>query len=49
MVRQSRFYFANPDRVGHYVNRWDFLILVLVFAILFFWVGLDRKWRRLIN
>jgi NitT/TauT family transport system permease protein len=41
MVRNSRFYFANPDRVGRFINRWDMLLLVLVFAILFFlgWAG----------
>jgi NitT/TauT family transport system permease protein len=41
MVRNSRFYFANPDRIGRFINRWDMLLLILVFAVLFFfgWAG----------
>ncbi|EHL31896.1 hypothetical protein LDG_6062 [Legionella drancourtii LLAP12] len=41
MVRNSRFYFANPDRVGRFINRWDLLLLILIFAVLFFlgWAG----------
>lgn len=41
IVRNSRFYFANPDRVGRYINRWDLLLLILIFAVLFFfgWAG----------
>ncbi|HRD69338.1 MAG TPA: ABC transporter permease subunit [Legionella sp.] len=37
----SRFYFANPDKVGRFINRWDLLLLILIFAILFFlgWAG----------
>ena len=37
----SRFYFANPDKVGRFINRWDILLLVIIFAILFFlgWAG----------
>lgn len=40
-MRNSRFYFASPDKVGRFVNRWDILLLILVFAILFFlgWAG----------
>ncbi|KTD63178.1 ABC transporter permease [Legionella santicrucis] len=40
-MRESRFYFANPDRVGRYINRWDLLLLILIFSILFFlgWAG----------
>ncbi|MDP3267524.1 MAG: ABC transporter permease subunit [Legionella sp.] len=36
-----RFYFANPDKVGRFINRWDLLLLILIFAILFFlgWAG----------
>lgn len=41
MVRNSRFYFANPEFVGRFINRWDLLLLILVLAILFFlgWAG----------
>lgn len=41
MVRNSKFYFANPDRVGRFINRWDMLLLILIFAVLFFfgWAG----------
>ncbi|CAM4414754.1 MAG: hypothetical protein LEGION0403_FIIPPAGN_00964 [Legionella sp.] len=40
-MRNSRFYFANPDRVGRFINRWDLLLLILIFAVLFFfgWAG----------
>jgi NitT/TauT family transport system permease protein len=40
-VPNSRFYFANPDKVGRFINRWDILLLVIIFAILFFlgWAG----------
>jgi len=40
-VGDSRFYFANPDKVGRFINRWDLLLLILIFAILFFlgWAG----------
>lgn len=40
-MRNDRFYFANPDRVSRYVNRWDLLLVVLIFAVLFFlgWAG----------
>jgi NitT/TauT family transport system permease protein len=41
IVRNSRFYFANPDKVGRFINRWDMLLLILIFAVLFFlgWAG----------
>lgn len=41
MVRNSRFYFANPDKVGRFINRWDLLLLIIIFTILFFlgWTG----------
>lgn len=41
MVRNNKFYFANPDRVGRFINRWDMLLLILIFAVLFFfgWAG----------
>ncbi|CAM2842615.1 ABC transporter permease [Legionella worsleiensis] len=41
MVRNSRFYSANPDSVGRLINRWDLLLLVLIFSVLFFlgWAG----------
>ncbi|MFT4058487.1 MAG: ABC transporter permease subunit [Legionella sp.] len=40
-MRNSRFYFANPDRIGRFINRWDMLLLILIFAVLFFfgWAG----------
>ncbi len=40
-MRNNRFYFANPDKVGRFINRWDVLLLILVFAVLFFlgWAG----------
>ena len=41
MASNSRFYFANPDKVGRFINRWDILLLVIIFAVLFFlgWAG----------
>jgi NitT/TauT family transport system permease protein len=38
---RNRFYFANKENVGRFINLWDVLILLLVFAILFFlgWAG----------
>lgn len=40
-MRNNRFYFASPDSVGRFINRWDLLLLILIFAILFFlgWAG----------
>lgn len=40
-MRNKRFYFASPDQVGRFVNRWDFLLLILIISILFFlgWAG----------
>lgn len=40
-VRTNRFYFASPDKVGRFINRWDFLLLIIIFAVLFFlgWAG----------
>lgn len=40
-MRNSKFYFANPDEVSRYINRWDLLLLILIFAVLFFfgWAG----------
>ncbi|MBA2649770.1 MAG: ABC transporter permease subunit [Legionella sp.] len=37
----NRFYFANPDKVGRFINRWDFLLLFLIISIVFFlgWAG----------
>lgn len=37
----NRFYFASPDKVGRFINRWDMLLLILIFAVLFFlgWAG----------
>lgn len=41
LVNNNRFYFANRETVSRYVNRWDLLLLILVFAVLFFlaWTG----------
>ncbi len=40
-MRDDRFYFANSDKVGRYINRWDILLLILIFSVLFFlgWAG----------
>ncbi|WP_028388935.1 ABC transporter permease [Legionella fairfieldensis] len=40
-MRNSRFYFANRENVSRYINRWDLLLLILIFSILFFlaWAG----------
>ncbi len=37
----NRFYFANHEHVSRFINRWDFLLLILIFSILFFlgWAG----------
>jgi len=35
-VSQNRFYFDNRESVSRFLNRWDLLLLILVFAILFF-------------
>lgn len=41
MLRDNRFYFANSDKVGRFLNRWDVLLLIIVVALLFFlgWAG----------
>lgn len=41
MANNKRFYFANLDSVGRFVNRWDLLLLILIFSVLFFlgWAG----------
>lgn len=41
IVRNSRFYFASPESVGRFINRWDMLLLILTFSVLFFlgWAG----------
>jgi NitT/TauT family transport system permease protein len=40
-VDNSRFYFASPESVGRFVNRWDLLLLIIIFSVLFFlgWAG----------
>ncbi len=40
-MRDNRFYFANSDKVGRFVNRWDILLFILIFLVLFFlgWAG----------
>ncbi|HAT1796941.1 TPA: ABC transporter permease subunit [Legionella pneumophila] len=37
----SRFYFANPDKFSRFINRWDLLLLILTFSVIFFlgWAG----------
>jgi len=32
----SRVYFVNPEKVSRFINRWDMLLLILVFSVLFF-------------
>ncbi len=41
MLRDSRFYFVNSDKVGRFINRWDILLIILTFSLLFFlgWAG----------
>ncbi|KTC64667.1 ABC transporter permease (plasmid) [Legionella adelaidensis] len=38
---KEQFYFANRDGVSRYINRWDILLIVLFFSVLFFlgWAG----------
>lgn len=40
-MRNSRFYFTNPDNVSRFINRWDLLLLVIILSVLFFlgWAG----------
>ena len=40
-MRTNRFYFASPESIGRFVNRWDLLLLLLIFCMLFFfgWAG----------
>lgn len=40
-VQNTRFYFANRENIGRFVNRWDFLLLILILSVLFFlgWAG----------
>ncbi len=37
----NSFYFANSDKANRLFNRWDFLLLIIVFSVLFFlgWAG----------
>ena len=37
----NRLYFTNRDTVGRFINRWDLLLLILIFSVLFFfgWAG----------
>lgn len=41
MADNNRFYFSNPDKFGRFINRWDMLLLILIFSVLFFlgWAG----------
>lgn len=38
---QNRVYFANREGISRYLNRWDVLLLILIFSMLFFfsWAG----------
>ncbi|KTD62236.1 ABC transporter permease [Legionella spiritensis] len=40
-MSNGRFYFANRENVSRFINRWDLLLLILVFSVLFFlgWAG----------
>ena len=40
-MNYTRFYFANRENVGRFVNRWDLLLLILILSLLFFlgWAG----------
>lgn len=40
-MNKSRFYFANRDNIGQFVNRWDLVLLILILSLLFFlgWAG----------
>ena len=40
-MRSSRFYFANRENVSRFINRWDILLLILIFSVIFFlgWAG----------
>ncbi|KGP62933.1 sulfonate ABC transporter permease [Legionella norrlandica] len=40
-MSNSRFYFANPTKFSRFINRWDLLLLILIFSVLFFlgWAG----------
>lgn len=42
-MSNSRFYFANRGYVSHFINRWDILLLLLLFSLLFFlaWGGMQ--------
>jgi NitT/TauT family transport system permease protein len=35
-MEHNQVYFANRDNVNRYINRWDVLLLILIFSILFF-------------
>lgn len=35
MSQNNHFYFANRKLIGRYVNRWDILLLILIFMIIF--------------
>lgn len=34
-MRYNRFYFANRENVSRYINRWDLLLLILIFSIIY--------------
>lgn len=40
-MANNRVYFTNRENVSRFVNRWDILLLILVFSVLFFlgWAG----------
>jgi NitT/TauT family transport system permease protein len=41
MTRDNHFYFAQSDKIGRLINRWDILLFILVFLVIFFlgWAG----------
>lgn len=40
-MQSNRFYFANREDIDRFINRWDLLLLILIFSIVFFlgWTG----------
>lgn len=34
-MRSSRFYFASQESISRFINRWDLLLLILIFSLLF--------------
>ncbi len=40
-MANNHFYFANRENVSRFINRWDLLLLILIFSLVFFlsWAG----------